>query len=102
MGDFDFIPVRFHTQGERIVVLADIVGNRMLQLDGCRIIVGGFYLHLRSLAFLDVHGDMAHRGHPDVLVVLLGVFESIFNEADVRWRVVGIAVVLARETVREE
>ena len=45
---------------------------------------------------------MAHRGHPDVLVVLLGVFESIFNEADVRWRVVGIAVVLARETVREE
>ena len=38
---------------------------------------------------------MAHRSYPNVLVVLLGVLEGIFNEADVRWRVGGRAVVLA-------
>ena len=45
---------------------------------------------------------MTHRGNPNVLVVLLGPLESAVDGVDIRRRVVGVAVVLALETVGEE
>ena len=72
----------------------------MGQLDRDGAAAAGF--NLGGLAFLDVHGDMAHRSYPNVLVVLLCPLEAIFNGADRRGRVGGRSVVLALETVGEE
>ena len=72
----------------------------MGQLDGDSATAASF--NLGGLTFLDVHGNVTHRSHPDILVVLLGPLEAVFNGAERRGRVGGGSVILVFKTVGEE
>ena len=70
LGDFGLGKARLDLQSKRIVIIGNVVLNIMRQLNGSGAAAGGCR-NLRGLAFLDIHGDMAHRGNPDILVILL-------------------------------
>ena len=86
--------------GKRVVVLRNFVGDVVRELNRDGAAAAGF--NLGGFAFLEVHGNVAHRGDPDVLIVLLGPLEGSIDGVDIRRRVVGVAVLLALETMGEE
>ena len=101
--DFYLGPVSLHPDRKRVVILRNVIRNGVLEFERLGVCCTAVLrLNFGGIAFLDVHGDKAHRSHPNVLVVFLCPLQCAFDSAEIGRGVGGVAVGLALETMREE